>query len=949
MGKKKVEVLFKVDLVFEEKAKVTKVSLKGFLEEHIKGLKVTGYDNFTQTKDTTKTEVLTNVISLLHAEDMIKDASHKSPSGPDDLDETKGSIADKLLAKIRVVLASYNDKTKRKAVMENIDKLLEPIENKAMELCAHLEKLQNENTQLRVSMDNMQRFQTASVSQVSKSLTEAQMDQTASLLKNLESENARLQRRLVEYDDKMKIYEKNTGGDRVLLERISELDKKIQSAEKLHAEQLKEQEDRYNMRVLESMEKDDKIRELESSVGGSDKEQLVNTKKEMETCKNKLAELEEKTALSEKDLAETKTRLAQKEEANRQLTAELAKSLDGAAQLDEKLKSLNKELAEVKSRLGQAQASPVPTAAVLQKESPDSRKPSLEIPAAAVSKTQTSSTASGEETERCGKRLAEVEAELKSKDNKLSHLTSLLAAKEEEVVKCMDDYKTIQEYFLKCEREMKLAQQQLETVAQEKLTLQRQWESADTHATNANMEGSALKDKIAKLEGQITKKEEEKIRLAKMVAERNEIIRTNEDRFVEYEANKEELTKIIASLQERLHSSSASGSVPATAAGGSDLVLKLEEYREKIKELQDLNKQKTEELRRMQKSGSSEEGKESLLIRLRECERQLETAKTEAAMSQKAVEELGLQTQNLQQRNETLKRMAETGTKLPKENQRLIHETETSRTKQGEELNALKLKILELETQLIDKANVSPPADKSLAELQNEVISLKKQLIEQQQKLLKEQLGLQRELEKQQAAAIGLSGQAAEKDTALAKCETEIRSLQETVRAKEAQIAELARRAKDYDQEFRNLQASVKSGGTMSQEVTEYLGEIVYLYKTVTGMSKERIEEKRNKLARVQSLSKILADMSDKKITRDKLKSIVLAAMPQFPHLSGFDIKADYKYIVMSLLKVIGHKMEKKGAYEAECERNEIVLNYAEPKLKAYSEKINALQSRRKA
>ena len=61
MGKKKVDVLFRVELLFDESAAITKPYLKSFLEDKIKGLKIKTFLALTQDKERIVADISTNI------------------------------------------------------------------------------------------------------------------------------------------------------------------------------------------------------------------------------------------------------------------------------------------------------------------------------------------------------------------------------------------------------------------------------------------------------------------------------------------------------------------------------------------------------------------------------------------------------------------------------------------------------------------------------------------------------------------------------------------------------------------------------------------------------------------------------------------------------------------------------------------------------------------------
>eukprot|EP01022_Parablepharisma_sp_SALTPOND_P012837 TRINITY_DN1665_c0_g1_i1.p1 TRINITY_DN1665_c0_g1~~TRINITY_DN1665_c0_g1_i1.p1 ORF type:complete len:1402 (-),score=244.40 TRINITY_DN1665_c0_g1_i1:1801-6006(-) len=1022
MGKKKVELLFKVDLAFDDKAKITKSALKNYMESKIKGLRITTYDVFTIVKDVVRAEVASNVITLLPAEDLIKEQGKNM--FPEEHEEAKeGTIAEKLLERIRVLMATYNDKSKKKTVTEHLDKFLDALENRAMEVCDVFAKIHKENQQLKAGLDSVKQMQTTSITQVSRSLTEAQMDQTASFLKNLEAENAKLRERVVECEDKLKMYEKNVG-DKVLMDRITDLEKQLKGFQSVHESEMKEQEDKCRMLSLQILEGTDRIKELEDQLKDENKGDIVNAKKVAENLNEKLKELEAKLMNSEAEVSQLKSKLNIKEEANRQLTNDLAKSLDTSSKLEERVNALQKEFESDSKRVSLL---PIATSSIgldsgfSSEKSKDlevleeRKKVDSELFPQQSTQLTSSGIAASEDYDKSLKRLSDVESELKIKNNKLSHLTAFLSAKEEEIVKAMDDYKQLQEQLKETQEEVNKTQAQLESAISKKEALQEKVAVLDANMFELNMQNTTHKDRLEKAQELLGRKEEEKVKLLRMIEERNQVIRDNEDRYIEYEQNKEELEKIIMNLQGKLQSAGIK------VQGGDLLNAKLEEYKKRIKELESENRVKSDKIQKLEAMSAEsakmveelkakvrdlEEGNENLkrlletknvdspktsvgiedgmeqlkikLVRVEEeskvrtteakvkLEMELEVAKRDKEEAEKTAEKAKNSLNDLQIKlKEAEKAFNEKSAEIKRleaENSNLQLSLEESKRKQEEEQNSLKLQILALETQAINKAPIS--SDKSVGDLQNEIKTLRRQQIEQRQLMINEQLRIQKELGKCQETARQQNKQLYEKDMEIIKRTEEIKRLTNFLQESKEKAEELQGMCESKTKECEELRSKLlevklseaqinEKQGTgrekaTAAEVEEYLKEIVYLYKTLTSTSKERIEEKKLKIQNIKTLENVMSQMYDKKITKEKLKTIVISSLHLFPYLAKFDLKSDYKFIVMGIVKIIEHKKEKLPGYETECERNRIVFECAEKGLQTYNEKLRMLLSKHK-
>ena len=281
MKKKKVEILFRLDLNFDEKAKISKSSIKSYLESRVKGLDVTSYYSFT-TKDTTRAEVASNIAELFNSEMLIHDQGKIIL--PESYSNEPGStVADKLLDTIRTLIATCNDKTKKKMVVDNLGKFLEGIENKCMEVCSSVTKIMEESKKIKETFSSQQLPSTSST----KSLAEGQTGQTAVLIKTLEAENLKLKSYIIECDNKINAYEKNSD-EKVLINEINNLEKKLKSVQSLHNSEIKSKEEKYRMLSLELLEKNDKISELEEQLKAEDKGDILNERKKIDELKKKM-------------------------------------------------------------------------------------------------------------------------------------------------------------------------------------------------------------------------------------------------------------------------------------------------------------------------------------------------------------------------------------------------------------------------------------------------------------------------------------------------------------------------------------------------------------------------------------------------------------------------------------------------------------------------------------
>eukprot|EP00826_Nyctotherus_ovalis_P019381 TRINITY_DN15970_c0_g1_i1.p1 TRINITY_DN15970_c0_g1~~TRINITY_DN15970_c0_g1_i1.p1 ORF type:complete len:171 (+),score=54.29 TRINITY_DN15970_c0_g1_i1:64-576(+) len=127
----------------------------------------------------------------------------------------------------------------------------------------------------------------------------------------------------------------------------------------------------------------------------------------------------------------------------------------------------------------------------------------------------------------------------------------------------------------------------------------------------------------------------------------------------------------------------------------------------------------------------------------------------------------------------------------------------------------------------------------------------------------------------------------------------------------------------------------------------EYLNEIVYLYKTLTTNCKEQVEGSKSKIQNIEMMESIKSQMADKKINKEKLREIVSNSLPLFPYFTTFNMKTDYKFLVLGILNIADYKIKKKAAYESKSEKNQMILKYSKQKLEMYSDKLNLISTRK--
>ena len=962
MGKKKVEMYFKMDLEFAENALLNKYVLKSYLEEKIKGLKITTYENFIVSKSSIRADVISNTVSLLHAEDLLKESykigkDKKVSAGTISTEKEEAAFTpEKLLEKIKIILGGFDEKKKTKTFYGNLRTELDSVENITMAIIEQFSKMKNENLHLKASFDNLMQMGSVNMSQMNEFLAEKQMEQTAALMKNLQNENEKIMKKNQEMQEMIGLYQKKQG-DKVLQDQIAKLEKIIQENEIMHNVSLSYLEDCNNSLRLQLFEAMEKIRELEQTLKGENKDDIVNTKKELETIKARYNEIDEKYKETEMLASQLKSKLNSREEHNKQLTSDLAKALEQHAALEEQNKDLTKDLSQYIKPVSMF----LPKLREEKKEekkeeqaTKEENKKEIAEPAPTKIMEEKPINANID-----NKRLEEIEEILKKKNNSLSNLTSLLSAKEEEITGMIKDYKELEEAYAESEKELKATKSQL-------VGIYRETEDITRKSINASNDNPEVKAKISKLEKEIARREEEKIELQKMIEERNLIIRNNEDKFIEYETMKEKFQSVAV-----IPHKATNAEFEIKLEQNQNLIKKLDsELEEKISLIQkqeDIIKQKKEAQDKLEQELNVQRSK------LNDYEAKVMDAVSQNISNQNVIEGLNAKIKEMQAANEKLKKHVETSNadsskllaeieeknkvisdlqkqiaKEPKNVEENVqqaphgHEKQKTSKVQAElEANRLTISKLEAEVKRLTLLN------EETKQKYDEQVSLARKLqIENKQTLINEQIKIQEDQEKQQSSVQALNNELNERNLTIKKLNGEIQKLQEIIKKKDEQIAELDLLSKKSGKELEDIKKKLELKAKNVE--VDYLNEVVYLYKTIVSSSKERIEEKKFKIEKLNTLNQIIADMSSPKITKENLRDIVVNAFQYFPYLGEFDLKNDYKFIVSSIIKIINHKKDKEAVYEADNERNNIVLEYAVPKLEAYSQKLNQLLSHAK-
>jgi len=906
MGKKKVEVLFALDLYFEDKHAINKASLRKYLEKKIPGLKIQDYRTFTIDKSIIKTEILTNFTSLIKTDSL-------STAKPEDegREEEKGGKVEtppnKLINAIRDVLGEFTQTGKKRLTADEIIKSLNIAETIATELKANLQTLTNENLNLKASLDFLSNSNIISSPQsmiVTSSAMPAspatvpvqripdssqpvpqQMEHTMTLMNKLQEENAKLAKKVKECEDKLAIYERKMD-EKVLVEQIKELDTKLKNKDLIYKQEINEFEERIKMLSLEIIEKNDQIKELQESGTDNSKTELLAAKKEIEHYKTILQTTEQKLNETEGELQKNKGKIKEKEEKESSLVTELAKTIEE----NEKLKNDIKLYADSQN---------------------EPRKIIPYIPLSNIPQPKPEEEKKQENTVKPESKTEEKKPEtrpqiiLSMEDrNKLSNLTAKLAEKEEEITKLMCDLQTYQKQVLNHERDSKVTLMQIDTLTTEKVELMRDLEVLKRSEKET-------KERMEHVEQEATRKGLEIRQLEQMLDEKNKIIKAGNLKAVNTEEilifkNKLTDTEKLVEDQKSLLSKNESEIITLRKMVSEASIYK--ESAEKAQELKSENsilsnkittlETSIENLKKLLNIANSDTTR--LMAEIEDKDKLIEMVKNNAMATSSNKQEIALELEKaLKEKNEALRELSDVKSankkfqqdifdlqkKVPTESQTL--QVAKDRLKSQEEINSLKVQISILERQL-SEANIK-------ADQHN-------------------------------------------------KCPSEIQKLTNEINEKNNEITKLQSNITNLEKK-QAIPTETPKSQSNPNEALEYLREIVYLYKTVLNNAKERIEEKSVKESRIGNLTKILEEMSDPKMNKDKLKALIVNSLQFFPFLQKFDIKADYKYIVMGMVKVIEHKQTKLAQYKQDKERFGIVLEYSEPKYKVYSDKLNALMS----
>ena len=145
-----------------------------------------------------------------------------------------------------------------------MEKILNAIENHVITLSEDLNALKKENVQLKTSssVDNLLTTGAINVTEVKQSLEDSKMEQTLSLIQNLQSDNARLTKKNTELEERLKVFDRNVG-EKIFLDQIKVLEKRSSDMRVEFEAEKTEMEERIRNLSLQILERNEQIKDLE--------------------------------------------------------------------------------------------------------------------------------------------------------------------------------------------------------------------------------------------------------------------------------------------------------------------------------------------------------------------------------------------------------------------------------------------------------------------------------------------------------------------------------------------------------------------------------------------------------------------------------------------------------------------------------------------------------------
>eukprot|EP00826_Nyctotherus_ovalis_P043773 TRINITY_DN4655_c0_g2_i2.p1 TRINITY_DN4655_c0_g2~~TRINITY_DN4655_c0_g2_i2.p1 ORF type:complete len:582 (-),score=197.99 TRINITY_DN4655_c0_g2_i2:102-1847(-) len=413
----------------------------------------------------------------------------------------------------------------------------------------------------------------------------------------------------------------------------------------------------------------------------------LKMQKEVEeaTLKERISQLSKKVLSLEGSTAQLASNLLFKEDLNKQLSNDLIRAIEAKIILE-------RELNELKQAAASGISAPLQPAPNKLPNSPHSDNSTEKSTEEKNSEDEKIITKRNEETfEELKELVAELKEETRVKDVRLTYMTMLLTMKEEEVMKGMYSCRQAQNEAKKAREEAKTARLDVKAIGDKVRILQEILTEADSQLSRQKNENKKHLRRIGECEEIMRRKEEEMVDCKRQIEERNAMLKGNESRYIEYEANKRQLETIIFNLKEqirKLNQQNVDGVNKNTERrlNRASTVNSDFKYEEKISSLESLINEKNSEI---------------AILR-----------------SEQSILEASL------------------------------NEIRDNHKREEEEL---RLKVLKLEMQAIDNVPTSP--DKSVVELQDEIKELKKKELELLHLLENEKAAAKLEIEKHKAIA----------------------------------------------------------------------------------------------------------------------------------------------------------------------------------------------------
>ena len=305
MGKKKVDVLFRVELLFDESAPITKTYLKTFLEDKIKGLKIKTFSALTQDKERFVADISTNLDKILQLEQgptltkamsTIVDHSH---------------LAGELSNNIKVLQTQMKI---QKVTNQTLLNSLASLESQSLMMEEVLKKQQ-------MALKTMPAPVAVPANEEESKFLKQVIDELNSELMKLSKENEELKG-------------KGKFGVEIYQDRINKLEEELQKVKENNEAKIKDMEEQKKLYQLQIFERDDRIREIQAAGKDGSRSSTISNEGEDAITQAKLKNYEHKLIGLEEDINTYKNRCWEYEGKNKKLTGDLATSLKELAEYE---------------------------------------------------------------------------------------------------------------------------------------------------------------------------------------------------------------------------------------------------------------------------------------------------------------------------------------------------------------------------------------------------------------------------------------------------------------------------------------------------------------------------------------------------------------------------------------------------------------------------------------